>query len=94
MATDVKISSGQRKVVKNMNYEKMFNDVIETLSEDFDILQTQLKNIEDELNEAVKGGDLEKQLECLKELPICFGKIKILNDIRCLMTEMKGGEET
>jgi hypothetical protein len=72
-----------------MNYEKMFNDVIETLSEALEELQTQFENIEDELNE-VKSGGFDEQLKCLKELSTCFGKMKMLNDIRCLMTEMKG----
>ena len=76
-----------------MNYEKMFNDVIETLSEALEELQTQYENIKDELNEAVKGGELDEQIKHLQELSTCFGKMKMLNDIRCLMTEMKGESE-
>jgi len=73
-----------------MNYEKMFNDVIETLSEALEELQTQYENIEGKLNEVVKGGELDEQIYHLRELATCFGKMKMLNDIRCLMTEMKG----
>lgn len=76
-----------------MNYEKMFKDVIETLSEALEELQTQYENIEGELNVAVKGGKLDEQIMCLKELSTCFGKMKMLDDIRCLMTEMKGESE-
>ena len=76
-----------------MNYEKMFNDVIETLSEALEELQTQYENIKDELNEAVKGGELDEQIKHLQELSTCFGKMKMINDIRCLMTEMKGESE-
>jgi hypothetical protein len=79
--------------MKKMNYEKMFNDVIETLSEALEELQTQYENIKDELNEAVKGGELDEQIKSLQELSTCFGKMKMLNDIRCLMTEMKGESE-
>lgn len=73
-----------------MDYKKMFDDVIDTLGEALEELQTQYENIKGELNEAVKGGELGEQIMCIKELSTCFGKMKMLNDIRCLMTEMKG----
>lgn len=73
-----------------MNYEKMYNQVIDTMGEALEELQTQYENIKDELNEAVKGGELDEQILCIKELSTCFGKMKMLKDIRCLMTEMKG----
>lgn len=76
-----------------MNYEKMYNQVIDTLGEALEELQTQYENIKDELNEAVKGGELDEQIKSLQELSTCFGKMKMLNDIRCLMTEMKGESE-
>lgn len=73
-----------------MNYEKMFNDVIETLSEALEEMQTQFEQIEGELHEVIKGGELDEQIKYLGQLSTCFGKMKMLNDIRCLMTEMKG----
>ena len=76
-----------------MNYEKMYNQVIDTLGKALEELQTQFENIEGELNVAVKGGEFDEQIKCLKELSTCFGKMKMLNDIRCLMTEMKGESE-
>lgn len=76
-----------------MNYEKMYNQVIDTMGKALEELQTQYENIEGELNVAVKGGKLDEQIMCLKELSTCFGKMKMLNDIRCLMTEMKGESE-
>lgn len=76
-----------------MNYEKMYNQVIDTMGKALEELQTQYENIEGELNVAVKGGKLDEQIMCLKELSTCFGKMKMLSDIRCLMTEMKGASE-
>lgn len=73
-----------------MNYEKMYNQVIDTMGKALEELQTQYENIEGELNVAVKGGELDEQIKSLQELSTCFGKMKMLNDIRCLMTEMKG----
>ena len=73
-----------------MNYEKMYNQVIDTMGKALEDLQTQYENIKDELNVAVKGGELDEQIKSLQELSTCFGKMKMLNDIRCLMTEMKG----
>lgn len=73
-----------------MNYEKMYNQVIDTMGKALEELQTQYENIKDELNVAVKGGKLDEQIKSLKELSTCFGKMKMINDIRCLMTEMKG----
>ena len=76
-----------------MNYEKMYNQVIDTMGKALEELQTQYENIKDELNEAVKGGELDEQIKSLQELSTCFGKMKMLNDIRCLMSEMRGTEE-
>ena len=73
-----------------MNYEKMYNQVIDTMGKALEELQTQYENIKDELNVAVKGGELDEQIKSLQELSTCFGKMKMLNDIRCLMAEMKG----
>lgn len=73
-----------------MDYKKMFDDVIDTLGEALEELQTQHENLTDELNEAVKNGELKDQIQAIMSCSESYGKMKMINDIRCLMTEMKG----
>lgn len=77
-----------------MNYEKLYHDLNDTLGEALDELASQYDNLKHELDEKVADGELNEQIRALQDLSACYGKIKILNDVRCLMREMEGKRES
>lgn len=76
-----------------MDYKKLYHDLRDTLGEALEELTTQYDNLKHELDEKVADGELNEQIRALQDLSACYGKIKILNDVRCLMREMEGKTE-
>lgn len=72
-----------------MNYERIVKRLTNVLDEKYDEIEGEYKELSKKMDKVLED-DEKSGIRELKDLSFCLGRMKILNDIRCLMTEMKG----
>lgn len=68
------------------DYKTKFEELRKTLEESSELLEMEYHRLDEEMQEAIKKG--EGEVMALKELSFHLGKMKMLQDVKCLVLEM------
>jgi rRNA pseudouridine-1189 N-methylase Emg1 (Nep1/Mra1 family) len=68
------------------DYKTKFEELRKTLEESSELLEMEYQRLDEEMREAIKTG--EGAVMALKELSFHLGKMKMLQDVKCLVLGM------